>query len=299
VDDFHPRAQLVVERAAGAESCPDARGLSDAVGARLGYEPFADAAELRIRVRFGRSDCALRGTVEAFDREGTPKGEKKIESKRGDCGEVAQAVTLTIAILLDPKTGLVKPPSETKPEPDPLAPPPPPEKPPEPPPAPPPSIVPRVRVSAIGSVGAEPAASIAGRVAIGVAVRRFSVDAELRADLPRDATANDKKVTTGLLLGALALCIRSGIAEGCVVGSAGALSSDAEKGSPKNDSSFHLAVGPRLGVVVPLTGILSLQAYGEVPFVLTRTTVHVDGDEVWTTPLVSALLGLGLEVRFP
>src|SRR5258706_14950959 len=101
MEDFRPTAELVVERAAGAESCPDTRGLSDAVGARLGYEPFVASGDLRIRVRFGREAGALRGTVEAFDRDGAPKGEKKIESRRGDCGEVAQAVALTIPILLD------------------------------------------------------------------------------------------------------------------------------------------------------------------------------------------------------
>src|SRR5437763_14935687 len=85
VEDFRPTAELVVERAAGAEACPDSHGVSDAVGARLGYDPFRPSGDLRIRVRFGREAGGLAGVVEAFDPQGEPKGEKEIASK--DCAE--------------------------------------------------------------------------------------------------------------------------------------------------------------------------------------------------------------------
>jgi hypothetical protein len=302
VEDFRPHAELVVERdgsLGGTEACPDAAGLGEAVGARLGYDPFVTkGGDLRVRVRFAREGGGLSGKVEAFDPAGEPKGDKTISSKRGDCSEVAQAVTLTIAILLDPRTGLVKPPPpETKPEPDPLAP----EKPPEPPPPPPPApvIVPRVRAGVMGTVGALPGPSAALVASVGAAAKRVALDLEVRADLPREATSNDKSVTAGLLLGALVPCLRGGLVEACVVVAAGALRGEASKGSPSNETSFHLATGPRVGAVIPLSTMFALHAHGDVMVALTRTTLRVDGEEVWTTPLVSGLLGVALEVRFP
>lgn len=292
-----------MERTAGAETCPDARALGEAVATRLGYDPFVHegpARDLVLRVRFGRADGRLTGTVAAFDPAGAPKGEKTIVSGRGDCGELAEATTVTIAILLDPRTGLVRPTPETKPEPNPLAP----EKPPPPPPRAPapargPAVVPRLRVGGVGSVGALPEPSLAARAAVGLEARRWGVDLELRADLPRDATSGDQHVTTGLLLGALVPCLRRGIVEGCAVVAAGALRSSADRGSPANETSFHLAVGPRLAVVVPLSDVLALQLHGDALMAVTRTTLHVDGAAVWTTPLVSGLLGAAVEVRFP
>lgn len=298
-DAWKPTARLALDRGT-ATSCPDALALTDAVAGRLGYDPFVTTGgDLRISVHFTRTADGVTGLVEALDPAGEPKGEKKIASKRGDCAEVAQAVTLTIAILLDPRTGLVERPAPSKPEPDPLAPiaevrPAP------PPPAPePPALVPRVRVGFLGTIGAEPGPSIAGRVGFGVGHRVWSVDAEFRADLPREATNGDKRETSGLLLGAVVPCLRRGVLEACAVVAVGALRSDVSAGSPPTVTTLHAATGPRVSAVLPLGAMLALVLSAEALFILTPTTVRVDGVDVWSPPVVSGGLGAALEVRFP
>lgn len=296
-DEWKPTARLEVDREA-ATTCPDAAAITDAVTGRLGYDPFVAAGgDLRISVHFARNISGVSGQVLAFDAAGDPKGEKTIASKRGDCAEVAQAVTLTIALLLDPRSGLVARPPPSKPEPDPLAPVAPPVAPPVP--ATPPSFVPRARAGLLGTVGAEPAPSLAARVAFGVAQRRWSIDAELRADLPREATAGDRRATSGLLLGALVPCLRSGAFAGCAVVAVGALRSEVSSSAPPTVTSLHVAGGPRAAFTLPLGSTVALVLDAEALFAFTRTTVRVDGVDVWSPPLVSAGLGAALEVQFP
>lgn len=300
-DAWKPTARLEVDRGT-ATSCPDAQALTDAVSGRLGYDPFVgQGGDLRISVHFTRTAEGVTGLVEAFDPAGAPKGEKKIASKRGDCAEIGQAVTLTIAILLDPRTGLVARPAPSPPEPDPLAPIPS-DQPPLPPPPPvaePPSIVPRVRAGFLGTVGAEPGPSLAARAGFGIGHRAWTLDAELRGDLPRDASSGGKRATSGLLLGALVPCLRRSVLEVCAVVAIGALRTEVSSGSPPTVTTLHAAAGPRVGVVLPLGSIVALVLDAEALFALTRTTVRVDGVDVWSPPAVSAGLGAALEVRFP
>lgn len=298
-DDWKPKARLELDRGA-ATSCPDAQALTDAVTGRLGYDPFVvTGGDLRISVHFARTSEGVTGQVEAFDPAGGAKGEKKIASKRGDCAEVAQAVTLTIAILLDPRTGLVARPPPSPPEPDPLAPVAEDKPPPPPPPARAPAFVPRVRAGVLGTVGAEPGPSLAARAGFGIGHGVGSIDAEFRGDLPREATNGDKRATSGLLLGALVPCLRGGLFEACAVVALGALRSEVSAGSPPTVTTLHVAAGPRAAAVLPLGTMLALVLDVEALFALTRTTVRVDGVDVWSPPVVSAGLGAALEVRFP
>jgi hypothetical protein len=300
-DDWRPTARLELDRG-GATSCPDSQALTDAVTGRLGYDPFVGAGgDLRISVHFARTNDGVTGLVEAFDTDGAAKGEKKITSKRGDCAEVAQAVTLTIAILLDPRTGLVARPPPSKPEPDPLAPVIEKDKPPPPPPPPVETAiyVPHIRAGFFGTVGAEPGPSLAARAAFGVTHRAWSIDVEVRGDLPREAASSDKRASSGLLLGALVPCLRRGLFGACAVIAVGALRSEVSSGSPPTISTLHAAAGPRASAVLPLGTVLALVIDAEALFALTRTTVRVDGVDVWSPPVVSAGLGAALEVRFP
>lgn len=299
-DAFQPTARLELDRGA-ATSCPDAQALTDAVTGRLGYDPFVGkGGDLRISVHFARTSDGVTGLVEAFDPTGAPKGEKKVASKRGDCDEVGQAVTLTIAILLDPRTGLVARPAPSPPEPDPLAPVPDPDahQPPPPPPGPA-AIVPHVRAGFMGTIGAEPGPSLAARAGFGLGHRAWTVDAEFRGDLPREASSGDKRATSGLLLGALVPCLRRSVLEVCAVVAIGALRTEVSSGSPPTVTTVHAASGPRVGAVLPLGSIFALVLDAEALFALTRTTVRVDGVDVWSPPAVSASLGAAIEVRFP
>ena len=299
--EWKPTAHLDLDPGAIA-TCPDAPALADAVTARLGYDPFVETSgDLRISVHFTRSGKGISGKVEAFDPAdptGATKGERTVSSARGDCAEVAQAVTVTISILLDPHGGLVTPPPPSKSEPTPFTPEPPPPPPPPPPPAPP-SIVPRVRLGILGTIGAEPEASVGARVSFGLETKRFAIGLELRGDLPREHEEAGKRASSGLLLGELVPCLREGWLEACGVFAVGSLRSEVAGGDPPTRATFHMLAGPRGAVVIPLRQRFSLVVDAEALFTLTHTSVRVDGVDVWSPPLLSGALGVALEVRFP
>jgi hypothetical protein len=102
-------ARLVVEREASAAECPDEQLLRDAVTTRLGYEPFTEDAPSLVTVLFRRKGGTLHATTVLRGADGTVKGQRALTSAHGDCAAVASATTLTISILLDPRSGLVQP----------------------------------------------------------------------------------------------------------------------------------------------------------------------------------------------
>jgi hypothetical protein len=104
------RTRLVVTRQAAAAECPDEQALRDAVGARLGYEPFALDAPSLIVVAFRREGAKLLATVQMQDAAGIVKGERTLSSGQGDCDELASTTALTISILLDPRSATARAP---------------------------------------------------------------------------------------------------------------------------------------------------------------------------------------------
>src|SRR6202022_742258 len=119
-------------------------------------------------------------------------------------------------------------------------------------------ILPRVRAGFLGTIGAEPGPSVAARAGVGVGHRMWSVDAEFRGDLPREATNGDKRATSGLLLGAMVPCLRRGKFDACAVVAIGALRSEVSAGSPPALTTLHVAAGPRASAVLPLGTMLAL-----------------------------------------
>ena len=79
----------------------------------------------------------------------------------------------------------------------------------------------------------------------------------------------------------------------------GALRSEVSSSSPPTVTSLHVAAGPRAALTLPLGAVVALVLDAEALFAFTRTTVRVDGVDVWSPPLVSAGLGAALEVQFP
>jgi hypothetical protein len=141
--------RLVVTRQQSAAECPDEQALRDAVGARLGYEPFAADASSLVVVAFRREGATLRATVQLQDAAGVVQGERTLSSAHGDCDELAATTALTISILLDPRSagappGPPLPERKTEPMAEPRAEPEAPQQPaPKPPPAepsPPPTL---------------------------------------------------------------------------------------------------------------------------------------------------------------
>jgi hypothetical protein len=321
------RIRLEYERMDGAAACPDARAIARGVGARLGYEPFDNAAEARVRATVRRTGPALESTVVLVDAAGKVTAERRLSSRSGDCGELAGAMELAISIAIDPfhvTRGAAPPPSPAQapaPPPErPAAPPPPPPSPPPPAPPqvivevvaprppPPPAAAPpseplraEVTLGIVGALGAAPAPT-AG-ITAGAAFRRgrLSLGIEGRADLPASASPPAVgEIRASLVVGSLVPCARFGRLAACGLFTAGALrAAGRELAQPRQVFAPYVAVGARLGVAVPLGAWLALVASGDVVAPLAQTELQVERSEVWTTPAVSAALGLGMAATIP
>lgn len=306
------RARLEIAREAGATTCPDGNALSDAVAARLGYEPFASDAGSHLFVRFRRDGPVLRGSVVMRDAGGVVTGERTLQSSGDDCQELAAAVTLTVSILLDPRSGLG---------------PRPPQLPRAPTPQETPNLserhdptataeaqaqvrhglshdaTPRVRgrlvARAAGSIGLLPSAAIGVLAGAGAEGRLWSADAELRVDAPETAGSGGREVRASFVAAGIVPCVRFGLARACGVVAAGAMRAEVTGTGPGPQSAFMMLIGPRAGASLRLAQWVALDAHADVLYAPTVMTLRVDGNNVWSTSAVSGLLGIGLVGSFP
>ena len=105
---------LQVERASGAEACPDAVELGARVAAVRGQDPAGDSSYFVQFARNGRGFSALL-------RSGTDGSSlRSLESTAADCGPLAQATAVTLALLFDADAARAEParePVQVAPEP--------------------------------------------------------------------------------------------------------------------------------------------------------------------------------------
>ena len=307
--------QLVYTRGAGADQCPDEEELRDGVAGRLGFDPFDASAKSKVSARIYKDGKTLRATVEVIDATGAVTGSRELSSTKNDCVELASAMTLTISMVVDP---LGKGPPAPPPLPTPSATP---SSPPQPPPpepvaplviAPPPRTIDtppapaseertrlRLGLGGEGALGFAPRSSFGATAAIGLDLGTFSIDLEGRRDAPTTAAVGRGNITTAVSLASLVPCLHRRAVVVCAVASLGAL--QAKGGGvdvTSSQSSVFVGVGLRGGVEVPISKAFSLFARLEVLAPLIRTSVRLDGDEVWSAPTLSGSLGLGALVFF-
>jgi hypothetical protein len=125
-----PRVSLVVTRAPGAEDCPDSASVaarispltrSEIVDATPGAPP-----DTWIQVELLRELAGYRAVIAA---RGRRQGTRTIEDVSESCGSIADALAITLLMLLDPEPArpamppLPLPPQEERPPPPPAAPP--------------------------------------------------------------------------------------------------------------------------------------------------------------------------------
>lgn len=109
---------LSVETAADAQTCPDQQRLRRAISERLGRDPFVEPGlgdELanpfapardskQLVVRFSRGASQHEAQVVLLDASSKETGRRDLQSSASDCAELAQAVVLACAIVIDPLT---------------------------------------------------------------------------------------------------------------------------------------------------------------------------------------------------
>lgn len=270
--------------------CPDAATFRALVAARLGRDPFAATADVKLEVKLTAGGAGFRATLHLFER-GEPLGDRQLENK-GPCSEFAQSVALAAALALDP---LLEPRADAEPpaaapvasEPQPAP------QPPSPPPARP--LGWSISAGLLGALGAAPSPTLGGFVELRLGGERWSVGLEGRARAPGQAAVaegiarvfgGEAVVSPCLEVSFLALCAPVALGGVRVEGS----------GLP-NASGETLVTGwagLRAGVMPRLSDRLSVSGFVEaaVPFV--RPAIRFGDERVWQMGWVigSAVLAL-------
>lgn len=314
-------ASLVYERSRGAERCPDISVLRRSVQSHLGYDAFEDGAALQIRCDVAARGTRLIASIKVSDRASGLAGERNLVAPRANCAELADALALAIAIAIDPllpSDGAAAagsgPPEEN------------------PPPAPTahddgrampqqdaPDPVDRTHteyqatadqrpVPIVVSIGAGPSLAyalepnLAVGLSLGLMLRRGPLFAQLDAhgQAPSHLRYRTGTVTAQLFTAAIAACLDHRGVNICGVGEAGFLAGAAEGYAyTTHDRTPFLAAGLRLGWQQPISSKWSALVYatGLVPVI--RTTLWVDSEPIWTTPLLAVRLGLLGFFAFP
>jgi hypothetical protein len=297
-------ARLDYTLTARDQSCPDEAELRRGVGELLGYDPFRDEAPSRIvaSVNSGRREFVAR--IVLHSATGESAGERELSA--ADCKELGSAVAFAIALAVDPmlpsrqrqrEQEKAPPPPRPPPEPKPavvarsLAEPPPPAR-------PPPGEPWRLRLGTYGSLsfGSAPAPAVGAAALVGVRRGELSVSIEARRNLPAGDDAEPRgRVQASLSAASLVPCYHAGVLVACLLGTLGALQGEGEGvAEPRKDTSLHAAVEARAGLELPLASSIALAAFAGLGAPLTRTTLQVNDQDVWTTPALVSTLGLGI-----
>ncbi len=300
-------AELVYRNATSDPTCPDESELRRRVATHIGYDPF-DLG--RPRAEAGANDTMH---VEASLLQVGTKIHGKIEIASGsevvgvrelegtnDCSALANATALAIALALDPaamagSAPALPAPARSTPSP-----------PPTPPPvsssqesqSPPPSF--EVALAPLVSVGIAPAVAPGFQGSFGLRFSALSIWLEGRADLSSSAhlsTGGD--VTTSAAMGALVPCAHLGQWSACAILAVGSMRAQSTGVSlPAIDYALYAHAGIRGAVAVPLSPMFAIRPTLDGFAALSRPSVELNGQTIWSTPPISGTLGVALLVDF-
>lgn len=96
-------AELGWVRLEGAESCPDARAMREAIAKRLGRDPFDREAGPLIEAVASRSEQGWQARISARAAGGELVGSRELGSRAERCESLAEAAALAIALVIDPE----------------------------------------------------------------------------------------------------------------------------------------------------------------------------------------------------
>ncbi len=296
-------------RGEGAESCPSERAMAERVTARLGRDPFDDAAPRVIEgsVRHAGGQWSLELRVR--DENGALLGERSLGSSGDDCTSLAEAGTLAVVLTIDPNASLDEAAARTlaTPPPKPSLPPPAPPPCPPPPKAPPPPPCPscdepafETSVAAHGIASAGPLPRIAAGVELGGELAwggfRLGAGAYFVPAITHQAGHMTFGLTSAVVTGCAAIATALEI---CGVLDAGVIRVSAEELAPVEPGEYPwlaAGLGPRLGLNA--TENLRFELAGVVLAPLARHRFQVRGrDEEFQASPVGGRLLLGARLR--
>ena len=159
-----------------------------------------------------------------------------------------------------------------------------------------------------------PFAALGGAIALGVApnltgslTAAFGLRAQtwsLSLEGRGDAESSKKgpvggEVSSSILAGSIVPCLHHELILGCAIVSYGSLrGAGSGVGVPRDDRSAWVAVGVRIGIEAELIGPITFRVHADGLAPLTRTTLRLQDRDVWTTPAVALVVGVGLGLHF-
>lgn len=301
--------RLAWVRGAAAERCPSEREIAERVKARLGRDPFDDAAPRVIEGSVRHTDGQWLLELRVRDETGALLGERSLGTSGGDCTSLAEAGTLAIVLTIDPNASLDAAAARTLAAPPPKPPLPPPAPPPCPPPikpAPPPpcpsctdaGLKTSLSAHALGTAGSLP--RIAAGVQLGGEVGFQTVHFGVGASFIPAVVHEGGHMSFGLTSAVVSGCARvAGPLELCGLIDAGVIRVGAEELAPVEPGEYPwlaAGVGPRVGV--DATENLRFELVGVVIAPLARPRFVVRGrpEEFQASPVGGRLL-LGARLR--
>lgn len=271
------QVRLEYARQDGAGACPDVAAIQAGVAARLGYEPFNDRADDRVRAIIQPSGHGLEARIDLTDAKGSPRAERRLVSRQRDCAELASSVELAISIAIDPfrlgpsPAGLGTSPSvpSVVSSNDPVA------------PAKPRPLASQVGAAVVGGIGTAPSRTFGLAAGVGMRGGNLSLELEGRADLPALTSLRVGEASTALLVASLVPCAHFGKVATCALVSAGALRAAGHGLVESRTVTLpYASVGARLALAFPLSARLSLALHGDLTAPFTTSKLAVDGTTV-------------------
>ncbi len=319
--DTSHKARLVYLRGIGTETCPPEAELSDAVAARLGYEPFSTWAQDTLFVELTKDAQGFTAKVKLVDSGSNVRGERELHA-RNACADLVPTMALTISLAIDPmasaRNGAL--PEDTPPREKPVdldagVPPLPPNEGTEPrhndenmrDPQPRVEQSLAAGVGVLGSVGSAPAPNVGLSLFAEGRYAWLSLGLEGRVDFPSSASVDravsvsgaSPEVSSWLLVGELRACGHVRGAFGCVLGMAGELhASGIDVSSPREAGALYGAAGLRAGYDYDIVPRFALRGQIEGDLTLTRYALKVGGVEAYRYAPIAGNIGVFGLVRF-
>ncbi|HSD86066.1 MAG TPA: hypothetical protein VLB44_01080 [Kofleriaceae bacterium] len=301
------KARLYYQKAGGS-GCPDVEDVRRAIGDRMGYDPFVDAAPLIVLVAISFDpDTTRRARISVIDGTGKEWGQREIVSNTSSCEDLASTVALIVSVAIPAATEhelearreaeleALKRRSFA--------------------PLPDPTVeashatggtsdgtIWRMLVGGRASMGAVP--GVAPGLTLGFGVRRdaFSGEAELLGDFARTQHVEQGVVDTSLYRGALVLCRHGGDFALCALAAVGAMHAEGH-GFTKDIAitNPYLGVGGRVCYERAIARGFSAVVHLDAETAIETTTLSVDTDTSWkwVAPGASIAGGIALGSRFP
>jgi hypothetical protein len=80
--------------------CPEAEEFRASVGRQLGYDAFRPSADRRVAVQISRAESGFDSWVKWSDARGNWVGDRRLSSRRSDCGEIAANTAFAVAVQI-------------------------------------------------------------------------------------------------------------------------------------------------------------------------------------------------------